>query len=318
MFDMDQTILDSSDPYLFERPPTPEAKVVLKEKIREALNWNVVNIMKRAAALRPTGQVSAICLLTNNSSTILVSAVDEVLLEEIGSKGKYKTTRRDPNDRDMPDKAYFFDSIMMRQHTSRPKTVDDNPPKRFIDIIQMLSYIGIYDIGIENMKDVYFFDDIATHDLRSEFNFMSQGKYKDHYIHITPPYNTFSLDKTNYNSVLKALAEIDGKPATLPLLTYGRKAMPVTIAGPLPQTPYRPRSNARVNANNLGLPLSAQEQSVHKKPTVSRPSLMGAFAPPSNKGGSRTNRSRKTRKRRGGRIYSQGSRSKNLRLSRRK
>jgi len=91
VFDMDQTILDSSDPYLFERPPTPEAHIILKEKIRLALNWNVVNLMKRAAKLRPSGQVSAICLLTNNSSTILVSAVDEVLFEETGSKGKYKT-----------------------------------------------------------------------------------------------------------------------------------------------------------------------------------------------------------------------------------
>ncbi len=88
VFDMDQTILDSSDPYLFERPPGPEALIILKQKIKEALNWNVVNIMKRAANLRPTGEVSAICLLTNNSSHILVSAVDEVLYEETGSKGK--------------------------------------------------------------------------------------------------------------------------------------------------------------------------------------------------------------------------------------
>jgi hypothetical protein len=332
VFDMDQTILDSSDPYLFERPPTPEAKVILKRKIREALNWNVVNIMKRAVALRPSGQVSAICLLTNNSSTILVSAVDEVLLEEIGSRGKYKTTRRDSDDKDMPDKAYFFDSIMMRQHTSRPKTVDDNPPKRFVDIIKMLSFIGIYDMGIENMKDVYFFDDIGTHDLRSEFNFMSQGKYKDHYIHITPPYNKLFQDRTDYRSILQALSAIDGQPPELPMMSYQiprssqipPRSVPYNYgkpnatgrlpsAGPPTATPYRPRSNTRVNANNLGLPPPPQEQSLHKRSTISRPSLMGAFAPPSNKGGSR-----KTRKRRRDRRYPQGSRSKNLRLSRRK
>ena len=37
VFDLDQTILDSSDPYLFERPNTEEARVIIKQKIREAL-----------------------------------------------------------------------------------------------------------------------------------------------------------------------------------------------------------------------------------------------------------------------------------------
>lgn len=325
---MDQTILDSSDPYLFEKPNTPEAHAILKQKIKRALNWNVVNIIKRAAKLRPSGQVTAICLLTNNSNHILVSAVDEVLFEETGSKGKYKTYNGNSNDREMPprDTPYFFDSIMMRQHTSRPKTIDHNPPKRLIDILNMMKFIGIKDAGIETIKDVYFFDDIGTHNLRSEFNFMSDGKYKDHYIKITPPYNKSLHDKTNYRSILHALSSLDKEPPELPLLRPVRRGPAITYyrlpktpyggpnasgklpsAPPPPAIPYRARSNAKVNENNLEIPPSPQEQLVHKKGTIGRTSLLGAFTPPTlgTKGGSR-----KTRKRRWTR--------KHLRLSRRK
>lgn len=313
VFDMDQTILDSSDRYLFERPATPEAHVILKEKIRLGLNWNVVNIIKRAAKLRPSGKVSAICLLTNNSSTILVSAVDEVLYEETGSKGKYKTYRGNANDRTMPDKPYFFDSIMMRQHSSRPKTVDNNPPKRLVDVLNMLNFIGI-EAGPDSIKDVYFFDDIGTHALRPEFNFMSEGKYKDHYIQITPPYHTGVVDTTNYNPILHALANLDMEQPSLPALPkslrrdytiprqlqgqWNKQAPPLRKLQSLPSMPpppnrYRARSNTKVNENNLQLPPPPQDQSVHKKPTVPRTSLMNAFKPPT--GGSRKTRTRHRR-----------------------
>lgn len=287
VFDMDQTILDSSDPYLFNRPPTPEAREILKQRIREGLNWNVVNLLKRAANLRPGG-VDAICLLTNNSSTILVSAVDEVLYEETGLRGKYKTYKGNANDRTMPNKHYFFDSIMMRQHSSRPKTPDNNPPKRFIDIVNMMKFMGLGNIGVERMKDVYFFDDIGTHDLRAEFNFISQGKYKDHYIHITPPYSSFLLDETDYTPILNALHKIDTQQPNLP-----EPPPPNAPASKLEKT-YRPRSNTLVNANNLNLPPPPQEQSIKKKPNLARKSLFGAFTPP--KGGSRRTRRRKLKR----------------------
>ena len=326
VFDMDQTILDSSDPYLFERPPGPEAHIILKQKIKKALNWNVVNIIKRAANLRPSGHVTAICLLTNNSSHILVSAVDEVLYEETGSKGKYKTRAGNANGKAMPLRSipYFFDYIMMRQHSSRPKTIDDNPPKRYIDIMNMLKFIGVKDVGLETMKDVYFFDDIGTHNLRAEFNFMSEGKYKDHYIQITPPYNKHLHDKTDYRAVLHSLAALDKEQPELPLTKSLRKGPVITYyrvpqtygklpsAPPLPKTPYRPRSDARINANNLGLPPPPQEQSIHKKESIARSSLLGAFAQQSNKGGSRKTRKRYNRR------YTQRRSRKNLCLSTRK
>jgi len=305
---MDQTILDSSDPYLFERPNTPEAHVILKQKIRDALNWNVVNILRRAARLRPSGKVSAIFLLTNNSSRILVSAVDEVLFEETGnSRGKFRILRDDGDE--MPDKHYFFDYIMMRQHHTRPKTVDNNPPKRVVDILNMMQYMGING-SINSVKDIYFFDDIGTHNLRAEFNFLSDGKYKDHYIQINPPYKRYSYDRTSYLPVLYALSALDSGDATLPELpiiqprTYVSRPMTVRrTMGPLPSAPPpplnltvsgRPRSNTKVNADNLELPPPPQEHSVRVKATTKRPTLLGAFAPlNATKGGYKKSRRRR-------------------------
>lgn len=301
VFDMDQTILDSSDPYLFERPNTPEAHIILKQKIRDGLNWNVVNILRRAANLRPSGKVTAICLLTNNSSEILVSAVDEVLYEETGnSRGRYKTYELDGDDRTMPEKPYFFDSIMMRQHSFRKKTVDDNPPKRIIDIWNMMYFLGI-EGNMENMKDIYFFDDIGTHVLRNELNSLADGKYSDHYIQINPPFRSSLPDRTNYDSILRALSLLDGQPFTKsrtviqspPSINLRQTRKLPSAPPPLNLTATgRPRSNAKVNENNLGLPPPPQEQSVRAKGTMKRPSLLGAF---STKGGSRYKKSRKSR-----------------------
>ena len=189
----------------------------------------------------------------------------------------------------------------------------------------MLKFIGVKDVGLETMKDVYFFDDIGTHNLRAEFNFMSEGKYKDHYIQITPPYNKHLHDKTDYRAVLHSLAALDKEQPELPLTKSLRKGPVITYyrvpqtygklpsAPPLPKTPYRPRSDARINANNLGLPPPPQEQSIHKKESIARSSLLGAFAQQSNKGGSR-----KTRKRCNRRYTQRSTRIKDLRLSTRK
>ena len=57
VFDLDQTILDSSDPKFFDNSLTPD---VLKEMIKKNLNMNIVNLLIRASKLRPSGKVSAI------------------------------------------------------------------------------------------------------------------------------------------------------------------------------------------------------------------------------------------------------------------
>jgi hypothetical protein len=319
VFDMDQTILDSSDPYLFNRPAGPEAHVILKEKIKEALNWNVVNIMKRAAALRPDG-VSAICLLTNNSSEILVSAVDEVLQEEIGSTGKYKTYRNE-SAQSMPDKPYFFDAIMMREHFTRPRTVDNNPPKRLEDIQNILGMLNIQVNAADILKDIFFFDDIPTHELKTIFSQKDGGKYKNNYIHISPRYSKHTIDKTFYIPVLQALDRLDGKgleitraPAARPLLRVGRTSVSAPVSAYAPRKPEtgRPRSNSMNNGDpttNMNLP-DLSQRSIRrnhvpiefapvsgKKTSVPRPSVFGAFSPNANKGGYRKTRKSLRRKR---------------------
>lgn len=283
VFDMDQTILDSSDPYLFNRPSGPDAYKgqLMKDKIKEALNWNVVNIMRRAADLRPSGKVSAICMLTNNSSTIMVSAVDEVLNEIIGSKGRYKTYSGNSSSDAMPEKTYFFDSIMMRQHKSRPQVYD--PPKRLIDILNMMQYLGIKDDGINTLRDIYFFDDIGKHNLRAEFNFMADGKYDNHYIQITPPYSKHFSDQTRYDSILEALSELDGKPPKLPMLPA--KPQQSTM-GTFHSTPHP------VEPPYLNLNKPPQESTVHKK-NSKRPSILSAFS----KGGRRVTKKNKKKTR---------------------
>jgi len=276
VFDMDQTILDSSDPYLFERPPDPESRNLLKEKIKIGLNWNIVAILKRAVKLRPD-KVSSIFLLTNNSSTILVSALDEVLREITGSTGRYKGDNGLPN-----TQVYFFDSIMMRQHSSRPKTVDDNPPKRANDIMTMISPTANIKHE-ETLKNTYFFDDIEKHVLKSEFDNIGKG---DNYIHITPPYKRGIPDTTNYRPVLQALSLLDGEPAEFPQ-KYGRN-----------------RSNNSGGVNNSEFPeLSELQDNNLKKylervtvptaPRGTKRSLKNLFKPPEpSQGGYKKSRKR--------------------------
>lgn len=281
VFDMDQTIIDSNDQRFFEDVNTAEEYRAFKKMVRDSLNWNIVNIMIRASKLRPD-KVSAMCLLTNNSYDVLVSVLDEILLEITGSVGKYKTYPGNANSNEMPKKSYFFDSIMMRQHRSRPMTVDHNPPKRYEDIMNMMKYIGVKD---PQMKDTFFFDDVGTHALRSEFNFMSDGKYKDHYIQIRPPFSKFSTDMTFYIPVLQALALLDGKPPSLPPVDSRR----INVS-----KGRRPRSNT-LNENNLAknLPIPPQLTSIRKTAKIVRTPLSNVFG---RRGGSRSRTMKKRNK----------------------
>jgi len=261
VFDMDQTILDSSDPYLFERPDTPEGRARVRQIISESLNWNVVNILKRAVRLRKSDKVSAICLLTNNSSTILVAAVDDVLLEITGSSGRYDRFREDG----LPEKSYFFDSIMMRQHASRPKTPDNNPPKRIEDIYTM--------VGDVNLEDVYFFDDME-HELRKTLS----ADNATHYIRIEPPYSKFTFDRTRYQSVLEALSRLDGVPPILP-------EPPLPLAAPIAKPLAKPISPPMSGLMPAHI---ASPQSVHSNNTGPRAALTSStFKRPNKKGGTR-------------------------------
>jgi hypothetical protein len=223
VFDMDQTILDSSDPSLYDDVHTSEEISNLESKIVKNLNLNVLRILVRASKLRTSGKVTAIFLLTNNSSIPLVTALDNVLLEISGSRGHFKRTE-DPDVDEFPEKPYFFDYIMVRQNPRRPKLY--NPPKRLYDILAMMEHIGIYDEHANPLKDIYFFDDIGNHQLHNDFKILEHGKYLDHYIHITPPFSTKTKDVTDYTPILQALSERNSNnrsPRTYRNLRGGRR-----------------------------------------------------------------------------------------------
>ena len=109
VLDMDQTIIDS-DPFF-------RKDILDTSKIPEYLNMNIVNILLRAARLRPK-KVKAIFLLTNNSDKQFVANLDSAILDlSNGSTGKYNTSEsKDPNAKKMPQKPYLFDDIFTRNH----------------------------------------------------------------------------------------------------------------------------------------------------------------------------------------------------------
>jgi len=314
VFDLDQTISDSSLPGLFTVPTNSKESDKLRALIKTTLNMNIVNLLKRAAPLRSTGGVSAICLLTNNSSPTFVSMVDSLLQELCGSTGKYKTYKGNINANAMPIKPYFFDSIFMRAHSTREKIT--SPPKSLEDVSNMMKFLKLYGSISDIIKNTYFFDDVGSHVMRQEFNFMEGGKYRDHYIQITPRYSIHTDDKTNYLPVLKALSALDGMPAELPALPPVvhsmpvRGSMPVTLSGlsmgipgptHLSPHPYPIKTQRWPSVvTNLSGQANSQQTTVYRKPN-SRPSLANAFKKP---GGSRKKRHGHTRKLRNSRANS--------------
>ena len=211
VFDMDQTIIDS-DPFFKSNP-------LEYSKIPDYLNMNVVNILLRAAKLRPT-KVMAIFLLTNNSDKQFVAAVDSALYKlSMGSRGKYNTVESaDSNSSKMPHKEYFFDDIFMIDHPKRKQASIgvSSGVKDLHTVLEMMHTINS-DEHPNIIKNLFFFDDMSNHKLHDEFIEYSGGKYKNHYITIHPPYQKGKIDKTNYRPILKALQKLDKKPASLSL-----------------------------------------------------------------------------------------------------
>jgi hypothetical protein len=282
VFDLDQTIIDSSDPYLFDRPNTPEGIALLKVRAKELLNTKLLNnVIKRAARLRgkkdASGNdlVSGIFLLTNNSSKIMVSAVDSVLRDEVaimnpgGSIGRYMTSENiDPDTEGMPRQDYFFDSILMREHRMRtPAPQQQSPLKVLKDVSNMLGFIGVKLSDQELRENVFFFDDM-------DHPGMTLG---DNYIKIVPPFNRTTTDQTNYTPVLQRLSELDGQPIQA---TKSLAKTPLTVSR-TSFTPLRKFGRNRSGAmnfrvNKMELP---EETTVRAKPTVQ-------YTPPSTSGNS--------------------------------
>lgn len=196
VLDMDQTIIDS-EPFFRKQP-------LDLSKIPEYLNMNVIDILLKAAKLRPR-KVKCIFLLTNNSDKEFIAKVDSAILNLSRSVGKYNTPEsKDPESKKMPQKEYFFDDIFMMNHSMR---TNNQGTKDLHTIMEMIHTIDPrYQSNV--MKNLFFFDDIPNHRLKDEFEMALGGKYSDHYITITPPYKKGLKDKTDYTPILKSLRNV--------------------------------------------------------------------------------------------------------------
>ena len=207
VLDLDQTIIDS-DPFFEDRNFD-------HSKIPEHLNMNIVNILIRASKLRPK-KIKAIFLLTNNSDKQFVANVDSAILDLSDSRGRYNTNQsKDPDAKNMPQKPYFFDDIFTIDHSMR-KTNIPGVSSGIKDLHTVLKMIHTIDPGYHYniMEKMFFFDDSPRHKLHDEFLNTSGGKYKDHYITITPPYKKGVTDTTNYTPILKVINKLENKRNT--------------------------------------------------------------------------------------------------------
>lgn len=185
VFDLDQTLIDSHGSIMDEviNKAIPQNK--RDELIDKALNKRLIEeILRPASRLRgdPNNKVDAICLLTNNSDRNYVSEICKYLHKLLKSPGVFERVRGIPEtgDPDFPlassGENYFFDYIMVRQHSSRPKS--GNPPKRLRDVEFMLNALRKNTNDLE--RRTFFFDDmLPTHIINME---LTQKGYPDHYI----------------------------------------------------------------------------------------------------------------------------------------
>lgn len=187
VFDLDQTLIDSSDLIT-----TYKTEQIFLGKIKRALNIRLINeVLIPAAKLRESGQVDAILMLTNNNDNNYVSIVSFVISQVTGYISKFSSSNNDD------DIANFFDYIMTRNHPSRQPS--GNPPKKLSNVRYMLNELRI---PIDNLNErVYFFDDIEGHQIRGEIN-------EGNYIHILPNKGSSGFTKgspniTNYTHMLE-------------------------------------------------------------------------------------------------------------------
>ena len=206
VLDLDNTIIDSRTSFLNQNQSETDT---LKKTITPFFNPKILNILKRATDLRNRYKfIKAICLLTNNSDPVYVRTVDSVLLNKCKSTGKFKTRgNTDPDSIHMPEGKYFFDAIMMLNHSSRRSHT-----KSLKDVNVMMGYLG--ESVPVNPARVFFFDD-QPHLMDSEIGVNS--------IKIIPPFTKDKKDKTNYFPIYNALRKRNSNALNRlsPIRNYG-------------------------------------------------------------------------------------------------
>jgi hypothetical protein len=169
--------------------------------IFKSLNIECAQVLFEAMEAKKTGIVDSIFLITNNSDTIFINSVIDVLKVVFGT-----------------DKV--FDAVLARNgllsddgevvEASGRSARSQNPPKRMKDVRFLLTHIGkavSASPSSQLNRRVFFLDDFAGHQICKEIP-------KENFIHIIPnPKGLFDLsffhpqDSTNYEYVKERLAQ---------------------------------------------------------------------------------------------------------------
>jgi len=237
VFDVDQTLIDTNGAFEQIKPDGSNTF----EVIRSRINWNLVEkILRPAVLLRDEGRgVSAIFLLTNNSSYPYIANICQVLTEDIeGPGGLFNTIREHADgDSNFPNVPNIFDYVMVRQHPSRKGVLE----KRIEDVKYMMAAIGLIPYSstkeYEIARVTYFFDDDPNHlNLKNAFRLYN---YRFHYTEIQGPdvfpdgrnrgFISGKPDLTEYRPVLSAIsrAAAGENPVPSSVTTGGRRAKTV-------------------------------------------------------------------------------------------
>jgi hypothetical protein len=234
VFDLDHTLIDSS---YVGFPITVEGAVRRLDTYKGMVNQTLIEkIMFPAAILRESYKVSAILMLTNNSSSDYVAGVCRYIYRDIKyrfkkagipistiTKGKYDETEARRTHRlpkkgqdvtELDDNNYFFDFIMTRLSDDRSGN-PENPDKRLEDVAIMLRKLGKSTQNLDSR--VFMFDDIADHVISKELNPPSNYiriKSRDATTGAGVPFRMGLEEITDYSPVQKAFAELSDKPVS--------------------------------------------------------------------------------------------------------
>lgn len=220
VFDLDQTIIDSS----YISFPISVYDTVRTLSYRPFIvNERLMNtIIFPAAALRESYKVSAILMLTNNSSADYIAGVSKYIYNDIKgkfkkvgipittiTKGMYGQTEAGKAGKDiskLPEMDYFFDYIMTRTSEGRAGN-PGNPVKRLEDVKNMLAKLGKSTTDLESR--VFMFDDKKDHMIAKELNppnnyILIKSKDKDGGANV--PFQVGSEEITDYSSIKGVLS----------------------------------------------------------------------------------------------------------------
>ena len=220
VFDLDQTIIDSS--YVSFPISVYDTVRTLNNK-PFIVNERLMNtVIFPAAALRESYKVSAILMLTNNSSADYIAGVSKYIYNDIKkkfkmvgipittiTKGMYGQTDAGKARKDvtgLPEMDYFFDYIMTRTSQGRAGN-PGNPVKRLEDVKTMLAKLGKSTTDLESR--VFMFDDKKDHMIGKELDppinyILIKSKDKDTGANV--PFQVGSEEITDYSSIKGVLS----------------------------------------------------------------------------------------------------------------